>query len=142
VHAAHRIADHEPQVLYAESFLDQAVLRVDHVLVIVFRKRRLHAVGRLRRFSVADAVGNDDVVFRRIQRLAGAEQLAREARRQHARRRAARTVQHQHRLTGRLADGGIMKAQFRHRFAGVEFEIFCDPVALLRRGVVRRHSDE
>ena len=47
MHAAHRIADHEPQMLDAEAFLDQAVLRVDHVLVIVFRKRRLHAVGGL-----------------------------------------------------------------------------------------------
>ena len=47
VHAAHRIADHEPQMLDAEPFLDQAVMRIDHVVVIVFRKRRLHAVGRL-----------------------------------------------------------------------------------------------
>ena len=46
VHAAHRIADHEPQMLDAEAFRDQPIVRIDHVLVIVFRKRRLHAVGR------------------------------------------------------------------------------------------------
>ena len=45
VHAAHRIADHQPQMLDAEALRDQAVLRIDHVVVIVFRKRRLHAVG-------------------------------------------------------------------------------------------------
>jgi hypothetical protein len=45
MHAAHRIANHQPEVFYAEPFLDQAMLRIDHVLVIVFRKRRLRAVG-------------------------------------------------------------------------------------------------
>ena len=57
-------------------------------------------------------------------------------RRQHAGRRAARTVQHQHGLAGRLADGGVVQPQLRHGLAGMETEILCDPVALFRRGIV------
>jgi hypothetical protein len=84
-----------------------------------------------------DTVGNDDVVFRRIEELAGAEQLTAEGRRQHAGGRAARAVEHQHRLAGGLADGSVVQPQLRHGLAGVEFEILCDPVALFRRGIVR-----
>jgi hypothetical protein len=32
MHAAHGIADDEPQMLDAEAFLEQAIMRVDHVL--------------------------------------------------------------------------------------------------------------
>ena len=48
----------------------------------------------------------------------------------------AGAVQHQHRLAGRLADGGVVQPQFRHGLAGVEAEILRDPVALFRRGIV------
>ena len=34
-------------MLDAEAFGDEAILRIDHVGVVVLRKRRLHAVGRL-----------------------------------------------------------------------------------------------
>jgi hypothetical protein len=142
VHAAHRVADHEPEMLDAEPFGEQPIMRIDHVLVIILREHRLHAVRRLRRFAVADAVGNDDVVFRRIERLAGAEQFAAEIRRQHAGRRAARAVQHQHRLPARLADRGVVQPQLGHRLAGVEFEIPGDPVALFRRGIVGCESGD
>ena len=63
--------------------LDQAILRVDHVAIVVVRKCRLHAVGGFRGFAVADAVGNDDEVFRGVERLAGTEQFAGKGRRQH-----------------------------------------------------------
>ena len=139
VHAAHRIADHQPQMLDAEPLGDEPILRVDHVGIVVFRKPGLQAVGGLQRFAVADAVGNDDVVFARIERLAGSEHLAGEARRQHRCRRAAGAVQHQHRLAGRRAHGGVVQLQLRHGLAGVELEILRDPVALLWRGIVRRH---
>ena len=49
-----------------------------------------------------DAVGENDVIFRRIERLAGSEQFDGESRRQHRRRRLARTMQHKHRLAGQL----------------------------------------
>jgi hypothetical protein len=34
--SAFAAVDHQPQVFYAEPFLDQTILRIDHVLVIVF----------------------------------------------------------------------------------------------------------
>jgi hypothetical protein len=52
--SAFAAVDHQPQVFYAEPFLDQTILRIDHVLVIVFRKRRIHSVGRFRGFAVAE----------------------------------------------------------------------------------------
>jgi hypothetical protein len=38
---------------------------------VVMREGRLHPIGRFQRFAVADAVGNDDVIFARIERIAG-----------------------------------------------------------------------
>jgi len=65
-------------------------------------------------------------------RLIGPAQLAGEIRREHPRRVAAGTMQHQHRLPGRLADGGVAKPQFGHRLAGMKFKIAGNPVAWLR----------
>jgi hypothetical protein len=48
VHAAHRIADHQSQMPDAEPFHDQPVLRIDDVVIVVFRKRGLQAVGGFR----------------------------------------------------------------------------------------------
>ena len=87
---------------------------------------------------MADAVGNDDVVFRGVERLAGTKQLGGETRRQHARCRTAGAVQHQHRLAAGLAHGGVVKPQLARGLAAVEFEIPGDPVGLFRRGIVRR----
>jgi hypothetical protein len=136
---AHGIADHEPQMLDAEPLGDEPIMRIDHVVVVVFRKCGLRPVGWLQRFAVADAVGNDDVVFRRIERLAGSEHLAGKGWREHRRRRAAGAVQHQHRLAGRCAHGGVVQLQLRHGLAGVKLEILRDPIALFGRGIVSRH---
>src|SRR5271169_2824026 len=79
---------------------------------------------------MADAVGDDDVIFRGIERLAGAEQFAGEGRRQHARSRSTGSVQHQHRLAGRLADGSVVELELAHRFAGMEFEVLREEVIM------------
>src|SRR3954463_3291727 len=42
-------------------------------------------------------------------------------------------MQHQDRLTGRLANRGVVKLQVHHR-AGVELEVPRDPIGLLGRG--------
>jgi hypothetical protein len=84
---------------------------------------------------VAEPVRDDDVVLRRVERLAGAEQFAGKGRRQHVGGGAARSMQHQHRLAGRLADRGVVQPQL-HGFAGVEFEIPGDPVALFGRRII------
>ena len=103
--------------------LHQPVLRVDHVVVVVLREVRAQPVGWLARLAGADRVGNDDVVAARVERLAGAEQLAREGRRQHARGRTRRAMQDQDRLAGRRADRHVVDAQLGQHLAGVEAEV-------------------
>ncbi len=76
VHAAHRGADDEPQVVDAEPLGEQPMLRLDHVAVAVVREPGVEAVARLARLAVADSVRQDDVEPRRVERLAGLEQLA------------------------------------------------------------------
>ena len=64
-------------VLDAEPLGDQPVLRIDHVVVTVFRKRRPRfASDGFADLAVADAVGNDDEILCRVERLARAEQFA------------------------------------------------------------------
>ena len=98
VHAAHRRAHDQAQVIHAEAFGEQAVLRLDHVGVAVVRELRAQPVAGLGGFAVADAVGQHDEVLRRVERLARAEQLARELRPQELRAAAAGAVADEHRI--------------------------------------------
>ena len=119
-----------------QAFGHQPVLRGDHVVVIVARKLRAHAVRRLGRFPWPMASG------RMMKYLvassgwpgpnsspakAGVSMLAPEP---------VGAVQDQHGLAGGLADGPVVQAQLRHRLAGVEAEVARDPVAFLGRGIV------
>src|SRR5579863_9968677 len=63
-------------MIYAEPFFDEFVLRRHHVVVIVLREMGAHPVARLTRFAVADAVGKDDEVAARIEKLPRSEQHA------------------------------------------------------------------
>jgi hypothetical protein len=90
---------------------------------------------RIIQLRAAIAVGCDAIG---IERLAGTEQLASIARRQHAGRRAAGAVQHQHRNSCGLAHGGVVQPDLRHHLAGMEFEILGDPFALFRSRIVGR----
>ncbi len=67
VHAAHRGAHHQPQMIDAQPLRDQRVLRGDHVVVIVVRKLRAQPVARLRGLSVTDPVGQNDIGMRGIE---------------------------------------------------------------------------
>ena len=93
-----------------ETLGEQAILRIDHVGVIVFREFCSKAIRGLRTAAVTDAVWNDEVVFRRIEWLAGTEQLAGEVWREHAGRRTAGAVEYQNGLTRRFANGRVMYA--------------------------------
>ena len=137
VHAAHRVAHHQPHVLDAEPFGQQAVLRRHHVVVVVARELGALAVRRLGRLAMADGIGQDDEVLGRVERLARAEQFAAECRRQHARRGAGGAMQHQHRLAAGCTDRGVAQLQFGHHLAGVELEVACDPAGLLGGGKLR-----
>ncbi len=138
VHAAHGVAEHEPHVAQTQTLRRQPVLRLHHVIVVVAGKFRPHAVGGLGGFAVADPVRQHDEILGGVERFAWAEQLAGEARGQHAGAGAGGAVQDQNRLARRLADGAVVHAQLRHHLAGVEAEIARGPGALLRRGELRR----
>ena len=81
-------------MVHPETFGKQPILRIDHVGVIIFREFCSKAIRGLRTAAVTDAVRNDDVVFRRIEWLAGTEQLASEVWREHAGRRNAGAVEY------------------------------------------------
>ena len=132
-----------------EAVDQHGVLRADHVVVGVFRKARVQAVARLARLSVADAVGQDDEVARRVEHLPCAEQLAAEGLRQERAAGAAGAVQDHHRVphdAGRVAlrraDRPVVQVQRWERFAGPEPEIADDEIAFdrgrKRRSVNRR----
>ena len=78
VHSAHRGAHHQPQVIDLQPFGHQPVLSLDHVLVPVTREAGVEPVAGLARPPVTDAVGQDDVVPCRVERLPLAEEFARE----------------------------------------------------------------
>ena len=98
VHAAHRRAHHQPQVIDAQAFREQPVLRLDHVAVAVLRKFRAQAVTGLGGLAVSDAVGQHDEVASRVEGLARAKQLARELRPHELRATAAGAVTDDHRI--------------------------------------------
>ncbi len=50
-----------------EAVMHERVLGRDHVVVVVVRKARMQSVARLRGFSVADVVGEDDEMRRGIE---------------------------------------------------------------------------
>lgn len=59
-------------MIYAETLVEELVLRGDHIVVIVLREFRAEGVTGLARFSVADVVGQDDVVARDVEQPPGA----------------------------------------------------------------------
>src|SRR5689334_23953851 len=75
LHASHRVPDDHPEVLHVEVLRQQAMMRDDHVVVVVSRKFGTQAVGWLRRLAVPERVGNDEEVAARIERLAPSEEL-------------------------------------------------------------------
>jgi hypothetical protein len=136
LHAAHGVAYDQAQVLEPQVLSDQAVLRVHHVVVVVFGEGSAQAVGRFGGFAGADRVRQDDEIFAGVQRLARAKQLACKAGVDHAHARAGGAVQHQHGFAFGVTNGGVVDAQLGHDLSGVEAEIFGDVAGLDGRGVV------
>ena len=140
VHAAHRRAHHQPQVVHLQAFGQQAVLRLDHVGVAVAREPRAQAVARLARRAVADVVRQDDEVLRGVEQLAGAEQLAGEAVGEELRAAPGRAVHDQHGIAHdaggvlpRRAERAVVHPQLGQRLARGEPEVPEHDVALGHR---------
>src|SRR5271157_3756614 len=128
-------------MIYAQPFADEPVVRGGHVVIIVLRKMRVQAIAGLGRFSVADAVGKNNEVARRIEKLAWTKKYGGELRREKLLPSAAGSVKNEHRvgrapsfILHRPAQSRVMQAQFRQRFAGMELKIVNDEVTFRGRG--------
>ena len=104
----------------------------------------MEPVAGLARTAVADPVGKDEVIAARVQRLALAEQFARELGPEEARAAAGRPVKDEDRVVDppviaapRSAEGSVMDAQLRQRFPGRESEVADDMVRRGRLGILR-----
>ena len=140
VHASHGGARQQPQPAHPEPARQQQVLRPDHVVVVVPGKPGPQPVAGLGRLSVADSVGKDDEIARRVQRAAGREQDVLKLRPQELPPGAARAVQDHHRIdhlaagvAPRPAQRGVVQPQLGERLAGGEPEVPGDEVALVHR---------
>ena len=77
---------------------EQSMLRFHHVVVVVMRKAHVQPITRLARAAVADAVGENHVVARRVEQLSGSEQLTGKVARQKSAPGAGGSVEYQHRI--------------------------------------------
>ncbi len=126
-------------------FSTSSCCKRDHVGVFVLRKAGVEAVAGLAGFSVADVVGQDDEVLGRVEQLAGTEEHAGEYRPQKSRSAAAGAVKDEDGVGGvsagvfdRLAERGVVDADFGEGLAGLEMEVVDDEIAFLGRGPGRR----
>ncbi len=140
LHAAHRGAYHQTQVVYAEPLRQQPMLRAHHIVVGVARKARTQAVAGLARTAVPDAIGKDEEVARRVEQLPRAEQDARELVAQKGLPSPTRAMQEQHRVprdprrvAGQCAERSVVQPQLRQPLAALEGEVVDQEVALHRR---------
>jgi hypothetical protein len=137
VHAAHRGAEDQSQLLHPQLFGEHPVLRADHVVIVVFRELHAHPVAGLRRAAVAEVVGQDHIIFARIEKLAGAEELVRELRLEELLSRAAGAVKDHHGVGNiallvalRRAERRVVHLDFGQLFAGAKGKILEDRIAL------------
>ncbi len=153
MHAAHRGAHDEAQMVHMQALCHQQVLRQHHVVIVVMREFRVQPVARLGGFAVADAVGQDDVVLADVEKATRHEQHAGELWPDELMPVAAGAVHHDHRigdaavaiLAMRRAQGRVVQPQVGQRLARTEFEIMDDIIAFhrapadLRPGPAPRH---
>ena len=112
------------------------------------RKLRPQAVARLAGFPVANAVGENDEILRRVQRLARPKKFGREERRKELRSTSRRPVRDEHgiahhalRIALRRAERAVMDSQLRQRFAGAKPKIFEDEISLGRWRIIGRQRN-
>src|SRR6266702_683715 len=141
MHVVYGCVHDEPQVIDVEAFGNQAKMRRDHVVVVILREARVEAVAGLRGFSVADAVGKNDEIARRVEKLAGTEELSCELRLKELPPGAAGAAKDQDgvrdpslRVAGGFPERHVVQAQLGHSFPRAKLELADDVIALRRRG--------
>ena len=138
VHAAHGGSHDQARVFDAETFGQQAVLRLHHVVVAIARKFRMQAVARLAGLPMPQRIRQHDEITRGIQRLPGAEQLAGKLRADETAARAAGAVDDQHGVVfSRRAVGVIVDAHLGQGLTRCELEVVDDEVTFAHRRAFR-----
>src|SRR5579885_1917252 len=74
MHAAHRGAHEQPEVIDFQRLGEQKVLRFDHIVIVVMRKARVQPIAGLAGMAGTDSIGKDDEVPAGVEKLARAEQ--------------------------------------------------------------------
>ena len=138
MHATHRAADDQPQMGNIETFADQPIAGLDHVIVAVVREFPFETVGGLARSATTDRVRHDHEVFRGIERLPGRKQLVGEARAQPIGTGAGVALQQQHPVDDLArgivfcrSKGAVVEFQLGQRLAVPEHIVADDVVALV-----------
>ena len=77
MHSAHRSAHAQAEVVDAEMFGEESVICQDHIIIGIFWESHVQAgIAGFAGVAVADGVGEDDIVFRGVEGLAGFEEVA------------------------------------------------------------------
>src|SRR3982074_2316918 len=77
LHAAHRGPHDQARMLDPQALSQEAILRLDHVVIAIPRESSVQPVTGFAGLSVSERVGQHYEVPCRIQRLAGTKQLTR-----------------------------------------------------------------
>src|SRR5262249_12573656 len=94
-----------------ESLGEKLMVRRDHVDIAVVREFRVQSIARLARFSVTNAVWQDDVVLCRVKELTLTEQDPGKLIRQETGAGAACSVEDQHGITNPAAGFPMRRAE-------------------------------
>src|SRR4029077_5708296 len=136
MHAAHGSSKDEAQMIRAEAFFQERVVRGDHIVIIVLWKMGVHPVAGLRGFPVANAIRKNNEVSRGVQKLPRAKQFVSKNGRKELMTGAARAVKNQDcvrdaalRVAQGFAESGVMQPQFRQRLSRAEFEVHNNEIA-------------
>ncbi len=130
LHAAHGGAEDQAQVIDVQTFEQHAVLRADHVVVVVAREAHVEAVRGPGAFALTYVVGKNQEVVGDIEWLPGAEKNGRELRRKERPGVAASAMEQQHRVvdvpprvTVWRAQREVVQVQRRQGLARAEAEV-------------------
>ena len=99
LHATHRVAHHQTEMLDPKTIMHELVFGIDNVGVVVMGEFHPQAVRGLGRVPATKNIGNDYVIFVCIERLARTEQRAGEIRGQQAFAGLERAMKDEHRLS-------------------------------------------
>ncbi len=123
-------------MIHLQPERDQRILCGHHILIVVLRKVRVQPVAGSAGLSVTDAVRQNDEISGRVEQPSFPEQNTAELIRQEIAPRSARAVQDEHRIVDapmrvavRLAEHGVVNAQFGQGLSRCETEIWSDVLA-------------